>query len=466
MTPQIQALIDLYKNDLLSVSLNIVGQTKTQIVRTLVDKFAGILDAVNAPKAISAGAAGVVSKMENLQELAANNPEFVYGEAEINADCDYISKIFGGLSKQYALVATVHTFDDVDQLETIRRLLPPQGIMIVEQEQKSDKYLTLNPADMAEYWGIAHHYAQQKLNKQPKLDKQPKLQPQPAIKFQDEEEQNMWLDADAPAEAKNMDKDEVLKVFNDVLNDIVAKKNKEKGGIAKPEIVKKIKVALGQEEPDPVPVVEDNEPPKPKNPGVVAAYEKMMAVKAAKEAQKEKDRQVQNADRQKEIKAQLAKILLAQKEKEEERKRLIAAEAKKSLEEQKAKVGNLFAIPKEGEFNGFKFNPVMEQDDNDAETIQALENLKKIDASKPKQKELTEAEKKIAEAKKLAEELKLQQLKKQQEEKAKEAAAKIDADKKKKESIAKAAKDAMSLLDNLAGGKSVKVKKVKAIFEE
>ena len=460
MTPQIQALIDLYKNDLFSFSLNIVGQTKMEIVRTVVDKIVGILDQINAPKAIGAGVAGVIAKMENLQELAANNPDFVYGEAEINADCDYISKILGGLSKQYALVGTVHTFDNDEQLEVVRRILPPQAIMIVEQEQKSDKYLTLTPVDMAEYWGIAHN-SMQKIAKKVAVEVKP--QPQPAIKFQDEE-QNMWLDAAPAAPGDDLNKDQILKAFNEVLDAVAKKKDK---GVAKPDIVKKIKVALGQEEPDPVPVVEDNEPPKPKNPGVVAAYEKMMAVKAAKEAQKEKDRQVQNADRQKEIKAQLAKILLAQKEKEEERKRLIAAEAKKSLEEQKAKVGNLFAIPKEGEFNGFKFNPVMEQDDNDDETLQALENLKKIDAAKPKQKELSDAEKKIAEAKKLAEELKLQQLKKQQEEAAKEAAAKIEADKKKKESVTKAAKDAMNLLDSLTGNKpSVKVKKVKAVFEE
>ena len=81
------------------------------------------------------------------------------------------------------------------------------------------------------------------------------------------------------------------------------------------EIKKKAKIVLGLEEPE---VVAQPEPEAPvnKNPAVVAAYEKMLAAKKAKEEQKKKDAEAQNPARQQEIRAKLAEILKQKKEKE------------------------------------------------------------------------------------------------------------------------------------------------------
>ena len=484
MKPQVTAIFNLYGNNVVPVGLNLTGKNKSQVVAEFVAKIQYSFNQNNIvlPNQIIGAIKAIAAKIENLSTLAAAGVAgFIYGDAELTQDCKTIGSLLThSVDGKFAFAVTVFDHNMVEQLNVVRNLISNQSVIFVESDKAVDNFLVLSGEEIVELWGKCEQPNKKKL-----LEEKAKINiphaadfVQQAIDFlkpkQLPQGDDGWLEPEQIQKEKVDANMEIINVFQKALKKVQEEKEQEKGKV-NPDIVHKIKVAIGAEEPDPVPVEENLEPPKPKNPAVVAALEKALAIKQAKEDQRQKDMAVQNPNRQKLIKAQVAEIMRQKKEKELEKQRLIAEEAKKSLEEQKAKIGNLFAVPKEGEFNGFKFNAVIKDDDNDAETLAALENLKAIDKAKPKvppKKELTEVEKKIEEAKALAAELKLQQLQKQQEEAKKEFAKKAEANKKKKADLNKAANDAMQLLANLQGGEEkkeqngikVKVVKVPADF--
>lgn len=484
MRPQIEAkvnaLFNLYGNNLISINITLhPGMTPSEVVNAFVAQAELEVNqlgmAVNAAhKDYLVAAIATAGKVVNLSALAENlnkvagHKGFVYGKNEIIEDCDSISSLISDATGKKCAFAITVAGANLEQLEYLEHLVPNPGIIFVESNEPIGPYLVFTPEEAQELRNKNKNKKEGLIvdSGQPRnAEKLIKILPAPAPVPEPE-----WLEVKDKVENNNNNQqvEDILNVFKEALE----KAKGAKGGKVDQDIVKKIKVAVGMEEPEKKVEEEAQAPAAPKNPEVLAAYQKMLEKKQAKLDQKQKDLQIQNPARQKQIKSQLAAILLQRKEKEQERQRLIAAEAKKSLEEQKAKIGDLFAVPKDGEFNGFKFNPAIQDDGNDAETMQALENLKKIDAAKPKEKELSDAEKKIEEAKKLAEQLKIQQVKQQQEEvkrqqeaKQKELQEAAEVKAKKKKNLTKAASDAIELLNSLAGNNGPSKKKKISIDE-
>lgn len=478
-----KAMVELFVDDLIVYNIDLAD---TPTVREVTAHAINTMSNTIAEKnvlgglVVSNGLSAIVKKVHILGELFS---EEVYGLNDVNTDANLASKILTTLPNNVAHLALVSNGKGNDTLlGAVRNIMPPKGVIFTVGDVESPAYMNLTVEEVNSI-----PILQNALNPAKADGNLPKVKVQFGNDLPKAEKEAEWLPKAEwlPIDPKIKDaKEDALQIFDAALKMLEEKKAEKKAEkkVANPDLVKKLKVALGQEEEEPefIPIEDAIEPAPeiPKNPAVLAAYEKMMAFKKAKEEQKKKDAEAQNPARQLEIRSKLAEILRQKQEKEEERKKLIALEAKMALEEQRQKVGNLFAIPKEGEFNGFKFNPVLEQNDNDAETAQALEHLKKIDEADPKNKKKPKLDP-IEEAKKLAEELKqkklLESLKEKEAANAAEVAAAAEAKKKKKkksiEEISAAADEANNLLNALSGNNNkgnakTKIVKASVAFDE
>ena len=265
-----QAIVAAFGDDLIVHNIDLEGcDTPREAAAYSVQKISdtinfkhilGGLVAHNSLKAIS-------NKIHILGELLSEN---IYGPNDVNVDAELASKIISSsLPANVAHIALVSNWKDQSLLEMVRTIMPNKGVIFTYGEKTHLGYMSLT---------------MEQVNSIPELSVA--LQNEPAknepAKNEPAKNENMpeWIAKNEPAwidevDNKANDKEKVLQALNIILKKLEEKQEpKVADPVADPVLVKKLKVALGQEpeeepeEPEFLEVMQEAEPPLPKNPAV------------------------------------------------------------------------------------------------------------------------------------------------------------------------------------------------------